>query len=121
MRTKFSVVYAVTRPVAGEKISIGIIVLGAGGEKSSFTYSRKKIEIARSLMTHEEGEFMVNAVNSFEANVIQNSSAHEVERKLSYLSRYTNNVLEIQPVQELDIEFKETDKNWLYKKYVEVR
>ena len=104
-------IYAVIRPEISERISVGIIILDDSG--IDIKYSPDKLKALQYLLSKNEHKFVVDTLTAMASkNLISNES--EVE----YLSRYSNNMINISGVQTMDISPTEEHKNWLFKKYV---
>ena len=113
---RYSIVYALTRPDAGEKISVGLVTLGEDIVK--YTYSRRKLDIAASLLSKACGEVLVRIVETFEENAVKGRSVDEMIRELNYLSRYSNNLFTVSAPRTVDVEWSEEQADALAREYV---
>lgn len=117
MKTRYSLIYAITRPEIGEQLSIGIILLDEHGSKIRF--SKHKIAAAKNLLNKESGFYLDSSVKSIEDKFSRQVDASAIEMKLAYLSRYSNNIVRISPILEMDIEYSSDVQDWLFKTMVD--
>ena len=108
---KYSIIYAVIRPEISEQLSVGLIIVD--GDKVHVRYSQKKLDVLKSLFPEKEHRFVSRVIGSLSKNR-SISSADAV----NYLSRYSNNLIAVSPLQSIDITPSEQNKEWLYRNYV---
>lgn len=108
---KYSIIYAVIRPEISEKLSVGLIIVD--GDNVNIRYSQKKLDVLKNLFSEKEHRFVSRVIGSLRKNR-SISSADAV----NYLSRYSNNLISVSPLQSIDITPSEQNKEWLYKNYV---
>lgn len=108
---KYSIIYAVIRPEIAERISVGLIFVD--GDKVDVRYSQQKLDALRSLFPQKEYEFVSQVVSSMPTSGKINSV-----KDINYLSRYSNNMISVSPLQSIDIEPSEQSKTRLFKNYI---
>lgn len=108
---KYSIIYAVIRPEISERLSVGLIIVN--GEEIDIRYSRHKLHVLQGLFTDKEYQFVSRVVHS-----MQRDKSFNTVDDINYMSRYSNNLIAVSPLQCVDIEPTEKNKDWLYKNYV---
>ena len=108
-KIRYSIIYAVIRPEITERLSVGIITVD--GDKLSVQYSRKKLNVLKQLYTPKEYE----AISRIIRNDLQNIDSVDA---LLYLTRYSNNLIAVSPLQTIDIAPSEQNKERLFSSYV---
>ena len=104
---KYSIIYGVINPETSEQISLGLVIID--GSDISVRYSEKKMSTLQVLCGEEEYKFAARVVRSMSF-----SSVADVD----YLTRYSNNLIALSPIQSVDLEANEKNKKWLYRNYV---
>ena len=108
---RYSIIYAVIRPEISERISVGLIIVD--GDKVDVRYSQQKLDALRGLFPQKEYEFVSQVVTSMPTDGSVNSVA-----AINYLTRYSNNLIAVSPLQTIDIEPTEQSKNRLFQNYI---
>ena len=108
---RYSIIYAVIRPEISEQLSIGLIIIDKQGIE--VRYSQKKLSLLQGIFSEKEHRFISKVINSLQ----RNQSVNSVEA-VNYLTRYSNNMISVSPLQTIDIEASEQSKNWLFRNYV---
>lgn len=108
---KYSIIYAVIRSEISERLSVGLIIVD--GDQFEIRYSKKKIDALHGLLSEKELQFVSGVIFSLN----RNKSVNSVEA-VNYLTRYSNNLIAVSPLQSIDIEPTESNKSWLFKNYV---
>ena len=108
---KYSIIYAVIRPEIAERISVGLIFVE--GEKVDIRYSQQKLDALRNLFSQKEYEFVSQVVSSMPTN-----GKIKTVNDINYLSRYSNNLIAVSPLQSIDIEPTEQSKIRLFQNYI---
>ena len=108
---RYSIIYALIRPEISEQLSIGLIIVDNQGIK--VRYSQKKLSLLQGIFSEKEYRFISKVINSLQ----RNQSVNSVEA-VNYLTRYSNNLISVSPLQTIDIEASEKSKNWLFRNYV---
>ncbi len=108
---KYSIIYAVIRPEITERISVGLIFVD--GDKVDIRYSQQKLDALRGLFPQKEYEFVSQVVSSMPTSGKINSV-----KDINYLTRYSNNLITVSPLQSIDIEPTEKSKVLLFQNYI---
>lgn len=108
---RYSIIYALIRPEISEQLSIGLIIVDNQGIE--VRYSQKKLSLLQGVFSEKEYRFVSKVINSLQ----RNQSVNSVEA-VNYLTRYSNNLIAVSPLQTIDIEPSEQSKNWLFRNYV---
>ena len=108
---KYSIIYAVIRPEISERLSVGLIIVD--GENVDVLYSREKLNALKALFSEKECKFISRVVSSMKKNQTVNST-----EAINYLTRYSNNLIAVSPLQTIDIQPTESSKKRLYRNYV---
>ena len=109
---RYSIVYALTRPDAGEKLSVGIIYID--GENPGLIFSKEKIAVGISLLSDKEGFYLSRILESLKKKMQEERTADEMAATISYLHRYSNNLLGFSPIMQDDVSTREA----LFRRYV---
>ena len=107
----YSIIYAVIRPEIAERISVGLIFVEGG--KVDIRYSQQKLDALRNLFSQKEYEFVSQVVSS-----MPNNGKIKNVNDINYLSRYSNNLIAVSPLQSIDIEPTEQSKIRLFQNYI---
>lgn len=110
-KLRYSIIYAVIRPEISEQISVGLIFVD--GENVDMRYSNEKLKVLQGLFPKESYNFISRVVRSMG----KNRSEYTVDM-IDYLTRYSNNMISLSPLQSIDIMPTEQNKNKLYRNYV---
>ena len=108
---RYSIIYAVIRPEISEQLSVGLIIVDNQGIE--VRYSQKKLSLLQGIFSEKESKFISRVINSLQ----RNNSVNSVDA-VNYLTRYSNNLIAVSPLQTIDIEASEKSKNWLFRNYV---
>ena len=108
---RYSIIYAVIRPEISERISVGLIFVD--GDKVDVRYSQQKLDALRGLIPEKECDFVSQVVTSMPVDGKVNS----VEA-INYLTRYSNNLIAVSPLQSIDIASTEQSKTRLFQNYI---
>ena len=108
---KYSIIYAVIRPEISERVSLGLIFVD--GDKVDVRYSQQKLEAVRGLFSPKEYEFLSEVVRSLPTD----GSISTVDG-INYLTRYSNNLIAVSPLQSIDIAATEQSKDSLFRNYI---
>jgi len=104
---KYSIIYGVINPETSEQISLGIVIIDDKG--IVVRYSEKKMSALKLLCSEAEYEFASRVVRSMSFPSVAN---------VEYMTRYSNNLIALSPIQTVDLEPNEKNKKWLYRNYV---
>lgn len=108
---KYSIIYAVLRPEISEQISVGMIYVD--GETIDVKYSKQKISALKGLFSENQHKFLSKVVSSIK----RNGTIKDI-KDINYLTRYSNNLLSISPLQSVDLKPTNKNKDLLYRNYV---
>lgn len=108
---KYSIIYAVIRSEISEQLSVGLIIVD--GDTLEVRYSQKKLNALKALYSEKEYRFVSRVITSLK----RNQSINSVEA-VNYLTRYSNNLIAVSPLQNIDVTSTEQNKEWLFKNYV---
>ena len=108
---KYSIIYAVIRPEIAERVSLGLIFVD--GDKVDIRYSKQKLEAVRGLFSQKEFDFLSQVVSSMPTD----NNINSIEA-IDYLTRYSNNLIAVSPLQNIDISPTEQSKVRLFKNYI---
>lgn len=108
---RYSLIYAVVRPEISERISVGMIILDEDG--LDIRCSSGKLKALEYLVSRNKHQFVVDTLKSLKEKKLISS-----ESEIEYLSRYSNNMINISGVQTMNLTPTAEHKDWLFKKYV---
>ena len=108
---KYSIIYAVIRPEISERVSLGLIFVD--GDEVDVRYSQQKLDAVRGLFPPKEYEFLSQVITSMPTD----GSVNSVEA-INYLTRYSNNLIAVSPLQSIDVAASEQSKAILFKNYI---
>ncbi len=110
-KLRYSIIYAVIRPEISEQISVGLIFIE--GDKVDMRYSSEKLKALQGLFPETSYTFISHVVRSMKLNLSQ----YNVET-IGYLTRYSNNMISLSPLQSIDVMPSEQNKVKLYRSFV---
>ena len=108
---KYSIIYAVIRSEISEQLSVGLIIVD--GDTLEVRYSQKKLNALKTLFSDKEYRFVSRVITSLK----KNQSINSVDA-VNYLTRYSNNLIAVSPLQSIDVNSTEQNKEWLFRNYV---
>ena len=108
---KYSIIYAVIRSEISEQLSVGLIIVD--GDTLEVRYSQKKLNALKTLFSDKEYRFISRVITSLK----KNKSINSVDA-VNYLTRYSNNLIAVSPLQSIDVTSTEQNKEWLFRNYV---
>ena len=110
-KLKYSIIYGVIRPEISEQLSLGLIIVD--GDNVKVRYSIEILNALQGLYTKSEYDFVHRVMKSISSdNVIQSTDA------INYLSRYSNNLIAVSSLQDIDLDSSQESQDWLYRNYV---
>ena len=109
---KYSIVYAVIRPEIKEKLACGIIMMD--GEKAEFRYSDKKLRALKELYGEKEYGFFETIMEN-----MRSEAATLAPQSIDYLNRYSNNLMAVSPLQNIDIPYNADSADWIFTQYID--
>ncbi|MBO7140205.1 MAG: hypothetical protein J6W19_06525 [Prevotella sp.] len=110
-KLRYSIIFGVLRPEISERISLGLIIID--GKEVNIRYSVKKLHALRGLFSKAEYEFVEKVLRTMS----REKTIRTVE-DISYLSRYSNNLLSLSQLQVIDLAPTKASKDWLFRNYV---
>lgn len=108
---KYSIIYAVIRSEISERVSLGLIFVD--GDNVDVRYSQQKLEAVRGLFPPKEYDFLSRVITSMPTD----GSICTID-SINYLTRYSNNMIAISPLQSIDIAATEQTKASLFRNYI---
>jgi hypothetical protein len=130
MKTLFSILYVPISATLEEKVSIGLIM--SDGEQHIFKYSQSKLQAIKGLLDNESLSILKAYLKSLEKeiNVIVTnenrlfsmdipSKANWINSSyISYLSRYSNNLIQFSEPKSIDVTLTESTYKRVFEKYI---
>jgi len=130
MKTHYSVISASIRPEIGERIAIGLLLVGS--EKIIFRFSKNKVNVLKELINDNAFKFLkeslkqiTNMVDMEEIKVntlftqLEFINSFFTENYLEYLNRYSNNLLNFTAPKIIELPATEELFISLFKKYID--
>ena len=130
MRSHFSIISACIRPEIGERIAIGLVLVG--GNRVFLQFSKNKQSLLKSLLTANALDFLKETIRQITAEsgrVNRGKSELFIEDKINnsifsenyiaYLNRYSNNLLNFSSPSIIELEANDQLFGTLFKKYVD--
>lgn len=108
---EYSIIYALLQPEINERISLGLIIVDR--DNIEIQYSEQKLSALSGLCSIEKQEFITKVVKSLQ----EDGSIRSVS-DIDYLSRYSNNLLSLSPLQTIDLEPTIANKQSLFRRYI---
>ncbi|MBQ7689968.1 MAG: hypothetical protein IJT30_02095 [Muribaculaceae bacterium] len=94
-------------PEISERISLGLVIVG--DKEISVRYSTQKMKALRLLCDEKQYEFVSRVIRSMHFGSVD---------EINYMVRYSNNLIALSAVQQIDLDNNEQNRNWLYRNYV---
>jgi hypothetical protein len=130
MKTHYSIISASIRPEIGERIAIGLLLVGS--EKIIFQISKDKVNVLKELVNDNTYKFLkeslkqiTNAVDVENSKVdtlftqLELTNSFFTESYLEYLNRYSNNLLNFTAPKTIELPGDEGLFISLFKKYID--
>ncbi len=129
MKSHYSILSAVVRPEIQEKISIGLLLVSEG--ELFFSISKHKLSAVKSLIDHSLYRFLNETIRQIESSVsLENSDKKSLFQNsepsmpfslgyLSYMNRYSNNLINFSAPVEIELPANAELFNFLFKKYID--
>jgi len=129
MKSHYSILSAVVRPEIQEKISIGLLLVSA--DEIFFSFSKNKISVLKSLLDPSLYKFLNETIRQIDLAVSSENSKKETlfanndhsmqfsESYLSYMNRYSNNLINFSSPVQIDLPANDSLYNFLFKKYID--
>lgn len=129
MKTIYSILYVTLNTTLNERISIGVLM--SNGFEHKFKYSQEKLNAFKSIINNEKFHVVKNYLKSIENEFLYNNdnSNRLFENKdfkgnwvsegyLSYLSRYSNNIIQFSSPKVIDVELNSDNFRRVFEKYI---
>lgn len=122
MKTFYTIVYSPFSAVSQERLNLGMVMLDGQGAVR-FRFSQEKLNRARKLFSEEGFKLIKSFLTSIDKKLahkdelISNGSDFNLDY-LSYLSKYSNNLVGFTEPQVIDIELTQNNFDKFYSKYV---
>lgn len=126
MKTIYSILYITLNTTLNERVSIGILL--SNGKDNIFKHSSEKLLAVKGLMEPERYNLIKSYLKSLENNINTNEinlfgdTSHKrewvTENYISYLSKYSNNLIQFSEPKYIDIEFNFENFKRIFEKYV---
>jgi len=128
MKTFYSILYIPLNAALEEKISIGILIWN--GEDYIFKYSCDKLNAIKGIINTEKVYIVKSYLKSLEEEInskdktslfrkeLSNSSGWINKNYLSYLSKYSNTIIQFSSPKAIDVDFNESNFRKIFEKYV---
>ncbi|CAA7386743.1 hypothetical protein [Chryseobacterium fistulae] len=128
MKTIYSILYIPLNATLGERLSIGILM--TNGKDYYFKYSLDKLNAIKGIINTEKIHIIKSYLRALEKEVnfeddsvlfhkeLVNLSNWVNETYLSYLSKYSNNIIQFSNPKIIDIDLNENNFRRLFEKYV---
>ncbi|PVD53588.1 hypothetical protein DC498_03460 [Terrimonas sp.] len=134
MTTQYSILSVLIRPEIQEKISVGLLLFNAN--EVYFSYSKNKLQVSKELLSNSSYKILREILENIERKIdFDNSkSSNKKEFKIfknnisdntfstsyiSYLSKYSNNVISFTNPKEISLEVNKQIFSSLFRKYID--
>jgi hypothetical protein len=134
MVTQYTILSVIIRPEIQEKISIGLLLFDL--DQVYFSYSRNKLSAAKSLVSDSSFRILKETLANIERKVFSDNTEYSDKRGfkifknkifdnsfssayISYLSRYSNNILTFSNPKEIYLDMSKDTFTSLFKKYID--
>jgi len=130
MKTIYSILYVNLNTTLNERVSIGVVV--SNGVNDYFKYSTDKLSAFKGLLNNERYGLIRSYLKSLEKQICNSSvdtSNQLFEKKefqnnwinesyLTYLSKYSNNIVQFSLPRTIDIELNSNNFKRIFEKYI---
>jgi hypothetical protein len=134
MVTQYSILSVLIRPEIQEKISIGLLLFDAN--EVYFSFSRNKLHVAKDLLSPASYKILKDIIENIERKIDSDKLTHSDLKRfnifknrvdenifspsfISYLSRYSNNVISYSSPKEIYLEINDQNFSTLFRKYID--
>jgi hypothetical protein len=129
MKSHYSILSVAVRPEIDEKLTIGL--LAVSGNEVFFEYSKNKLATVRTLIDHPLYKYLQDVIRQIDKAVDEETAKKGTiiadegidiqfsESYLSYMSRYSNNLLLFSSPVQIDLSINRPLFDTLFKKYVD--
>lgn len=134
MATQYSILSVLIRPEIQEKISIGLLLFNY--DEVYFSFSKNKLQISKELLSNSSFRILRDILENIE-NKIESDHLKSSDKKgfkiyknrildntfstsyVSYLSKYSNNVISFTNPKEIHLEINTQNFSTLFRKYID--
>jgi len=127
MKTIYSILYITLNTTLNERVGIGVLL--SDSENNIFKYSLEKLLAVKGLIESERYNLIKSYLKSLEDNINNVNDINLFENKpvksewltenyISYLSRYSNNLIQFSEPKYIDIEFSLDNFKKIFEKYI---
>lgn len=129
MKTIYSILYITLNAALNEKISIGMVMFNS--QEHFYNFSNEKLSVIRNLMDSERFNLIKKYLLSIEKDLnIDNTINNKLfsnrdlknnwisESYISYLSKYSNNIVQFSQPKSIDVKFNRDNFVKLFEKYI---
>ena len=126
MKTIYSILYVTLNTALNERVGIGVLM--SNGPEHEFKYSSEKLSIVKNILDDERYLLVRNYLKSMERDIAlgkdqdtqlfaETTLKHSWinEGYLSYLSKYSNNIIQFSSPKTTDIELNQTNFKRVFK------
>lgn len=129
MKSHYSILSVAVRPEIGEKLTIGVLAIS--GKDVFFEHSKNKLTTVKTLIDHALYKYVQDTIRQIESAItcelekkgttLENEALNMQfsESYLSYMSRYSNNLLLFSSPVQIDLPINRPLFDALFKKYVD--
>ena len=108
---RYSIIFGTTRPEISEQISLGIIYFN--GKDTRVKLSNKKIDLFKRMISAAQQEVVGQSLRG-----LARKGAITSEEMIGYLHRYSNNLITISGICNVNLPASSANEDWLYRRYV---
>ena len=134
MATQYTILSVLIRPEIQEKISIGLLFFDLN--QVYFSYSKNKLTAAKALLSNSSYKILKDTLENIEKKIVADNTSYSEKRGfkifrnkvfentfsasyISYLSRYSNNVIAFTTPKEIYLDINSENFKSLYKQYID--
>lgn len=129
MKTIYSILYVNLNTALNERVSVGVLM--SDGLKHYFKYSLEKLTVFKQILNNERYSLVKSYLKSIEKEIDskpntfnqlfkeKEGSPNWVNKSyLTYLSRYSNNIIQFAPPKTIDVDLNNTTFKRIFEKYI---
>lgn len=108
---RYSIIFGLIRPEISGQISLGIIYVN--GEYISVRFSEEKLQMMKPFLSQRSYEALDIVLHAIKTDYPIRSV-----NEISYLSRYSNNLIGFSELKDIKQDATEKNKDWLFNNYI---
>jgi len=126
MKTFFTILYIPINTTFDEKVSIGLIM--SDNDSHYFKYSSTKLSVIKGLLNNQSHSILKDYLKSLDKEINQKENLNDSiiyennnwvnESYISYLSKYSNNLIQFSKPTDIKIELSKDSFKLLFEKYI---